>query len=126
MYAKISGKKYKRTGIVAAQSGKEIIAPLQYHGAMDSLLFESWFQSMLMPSIPANSVIVMDNASFHRKSRLIPIAEEQGHMILFLPPYSPELNLIEKFWSWIKNRLRSMLHLFESFDDALTDCFQVR
>ena len=126
IYAQISGKKYRRTGIVAAQMEKAIIEPLQYDGTMDSLLFEVWFETRLLPALPLKTTIVMDNASFHRKSRLIPIAEKCGHTILFLPPYSPELNMIENFWSWLKSRLRSVLHLFASFDDALVDCFQVR
>ena len=126
IYAQISGKKYQRTGIVAAQIQKEIIEPLQYDGTMDSLLFEAWFEFRLLPALPLNTTIVMDNASFHRKSRLILIAEKHGHNILFLPPYSPELNPIENFWSWLKDRLRSVLHCFDSFDEALQDCFQVR
>ena len=120
-----SGKKYKRCGIVAAKIGKKIISPLQYDGTMDSTLFELWFVEMLIPALPASTTIVMDNASFHRKSRLNLLAELAGHRITFLPPYSPELNLIENFWSWLKSRLRKILPYFESFDDALMDCFLV-
>ena len=120
-----SGKKYKRCGIVAAKMGKKIITPLQYDGTMDSQLFELWFIQMLIPALPANTTIIMDNASFHRKSRLNLLAELAGHRIIFLPPYSPELNLIENFWSWLKSRLRKILPYFDSFDDALMDCFLV-
>ena len=87
----VSGKKYRRTSIVAGKIEKRIIAPLQYEGTMDSLLFETWFQECLLPTLPPCSVIVMDNASFHRKSRLFPMATNQGHALLFLPPYSPKL-----------------------------------
>jgi transposase len=75
------------------------IEPLQYSGTMDSALFETWFETRLLPNLPENTTITMDNASFHRKSRLIPLAESAGHTLLFLPPYSPELNLIEYFWA---------------------------
>ena len=44
MYDKISGKKYKRVGIVAAKVGEKIVAPMEYDGTMDSLLFETWFE----------------------------------------------------------------------------------
>lgn len=121
----ISGKKYKRAGIVAAQMGKTILAPLRYDGTMDSLLFETWFTSMLLPCLPKNSVIVMDNAAFHRKSRLIPVTQKEGHTLIFLSPYSPELNPIENFWAWLKRRLRNILSDFSSFDLALLDCFKV-
>ena len=121
----VSGLKFQRTGIVAAQMNKSIIAPLQYKGAMDSALFETWFEMRLLPALPQNSVVVMDNASFHRKSRLLPLAENAGHRIIFLPPYSPNLNKIENFWSWLKRHLRKILPLHLSLDDALCSAFQV-
>jgi transposase len=121
----ISGKKYKRTGIVAAKLGKEIIEPLQYEGTMDSVLFEKWYETRLLPKLPAGTVIVMDNASFHRKSKLTEISERMGHRLIFLSPYSPELNPIEHYWSWLKRQLRKILHLHDSFDDALRYCLQV-
>ena len=122
---KVSGKKYKRCGIVAAKIGHKIISPLQYNGIMDSALFETWFSKMLIPALPTKSIIVMDNAAFHRKSRLFSIAKSAGHQIIFLPPYSPEFNPIENFWSWLKRRLCKILPLFDSFNDALMDCFLV-
>jgi transposase len=62
---------------------------------------------------------------FIEKAGWFLFTKKQGHTILFLPPYLPELNLIERFWGWLKSRLRSILHLFDSFDDALADCFKV-
>ena len=93
---------------------------------MDSRLFEFWFEKQLLPALPPGAVIVMDNASFHRKARLICVAQKYGFRLIFLPPYSPEFNPIEKVWSWLKRRLRSSLASFNSFDDALFDAFQVR
>jgi transposase len=121
----VSGRKFKRVGVVAARMGGEIIAPLQYGGTMNSALFEKWFENCLLPALPENSTIVMDNASFHRKSRLVLLAQTAGHRVVFLPPYSPELNPIENFWSWLKARLRKILPDFEDFDSALSDCFNV-
>lgn len=121
----VSGRKFKRTGIVAAQMGKAIIAPLQYDGTMDSELFEMWFETRLLPNLPKSTVIVMDNASFHRKSRLFPLAEQAGVRLVFLPPYSPEYNPIENFWAWLKRHLRKILHLHASFADAIHSAFSV-
>lgn len=121
----MNGRKYKRIGIVAAKLNKKIIAPLEYSGTMDSKLFEQWFKEQLLPALPKETVIVMDNAAFHRKKQLYSIAKENGYRLIFLPPYSPELNPIEKFWSWLKRYLRKILPFFDTFDNALFECFQV-
>ncbi len=97
VYGEICGRKFKRVGIVAAQMDGKIISPLQYEGTMDSSLFEQWFEQCLLPNLPKEAVIVMDNAAFHRKSRLLSLSENSGNKLVFLPPYSPELNSIENF-----------------------------
>jgi len=125
VYGKISGRKYERTSIVAGKCEKQIIAPLQYSGTMDSVLFNFWFETMLLPSLKVGSVIVMDNARFHQKKALCEMAVKAKCHVLFLPPYSPDLNPIENFWAWIKARLRKILPLFHSLDDAIMDCFKV-
>jgi transposase len=119
----VPGKKYQRVGIVAAQIGKRVISPIQFDGTMDSKLFEFWFDNFLMCELPANSVIVMDNAAFHRKKRLLSLAQDKGHRVIFLPPYSPELNPIEHFWAWLKRKLKNILSQHISFNDALCYCF---
>ena len=92
---------------------------------MDSRLFEFWFSSQLLPSLDKGSVIVMDNASFHSKKKLFSAAHNAGCKLLFLPPYSPELNPIEKLWAWLKRLLRKILPHAPSFDDALFAAFQL-
>lgn len=125
VFGRISGRKYKRCGMVAAKMGGRILAPFQYSGTMDSHLFEFWFSTQLLPSLERDTVIVMDNASFHSKKRLISAAQNFGCRLVFLPPYSPELNPIENFWSWLKRFLRKILPSVPSFDDALFTAFQL-
>ena len=122
---RIRGRKYKRCGIVAAKMADRILAPFQYTGTMDSSLFESWFSDQLLPSLDKGTVIVMDNASFHSQKRLFFAAQNAGCRLLFLPPYSPELNPIENFWAWLKRFLRKILPDAASFDDALSAAFQL-
>lgn len=98
---------------------------MQYEGTTDSALFEFWFEKCLLSCLSDNSVIVMDNASFHRKNKLLEIAKNYKKTLIFLPPYSPELNLIERFWAWLKQYLRKNLYLFDSLDDAIYSIFQV-
>ena len=121
--AKISGKKFKRTNIVAGICQGEWIAPLTYFCTTDSILFEFWFENCLLKEVKPGCVIVLDNATFHKKSVLPRLAEQRGCTVLFLPPYSPELNPIEKKWAWIKRKLRDNLHRYDSFECALCDCF---
>lgn len=97
---------------------------MEYEGTMDSLLFETWFVQYFLPVVKEGTVIVMDNASFHRKKRLVCAAQKAGCILIFLPPYSPQFNPIEKFWSWLKRYLRKILPFNSSFKDALYQAFQ--
>ena len=119
----ISGKKFKRTNIVAAKNCGKIIAPMVYDGTTDSVLFEYWFECQFLKSIPKHSIAILDNATFHRKKKLRELAKTAECELLFLPPYSPDLNPIENYWAWLKARLRKILPSFDSFDNALLDCF---
>lgn len=117
--AKISGKKFKRTNIVAGICKGEWLAPMEYSGTTDSILFEFWFENCLLKEIGDSKVIVLDNATFHKKSVLPNLSKRYGCEVLFLPPYSPDLNPIEKKWAWLKKRLRKILPDFDSFEQAL-------
>ena len=121
----ISGKKFKRTNIVAGICLGQWIAPLQYDGSTDSDLFEYWFENHLLKQAGRGKYIIMDNASFHRKARLIELAQSKKCKVIFLPPYSPDLNPIEKKWAWIKQKLRDVLFASHSFDHAVWGAFQV-
>jgi transposase len=90
---------------------------------MDAKLFEFWFEFCLIPQSPACSTFALDNASFHSKKRLTLLNKKHGHRVVFLPPYSPELNPIENFWSWLKGKLKKILPVYNDFDEALCYCF---
>ncbi|MDE5556279.1 MAG: transposase [Ruminococcus sp.] len=61
----------------------------------------------------------MDNASFHSKKKLYEICKKYGVNLIFLPPYSPELNPIEKYWYILKQKIKSSLRMNISLDDAI-------
>ena len=67
-------------------------------GNINSDVFYEWVTKELVFSLPENSVIVLDNATFNKRSDSIEAIQNEGHTILFLPPYSPDLNPIEKKW----------------------------
>ena len=91
---------------------------------MDRAFFEFWVKEYLMPELPGNSVIIMDNASFHKKASLEEIFRSEGHKLMFLPPYSPQLNPIERYWASLKRKLRKILPQHKSLDSAITCVFQ--
>ncbi|CYL18307.1 IS630-Spn1%2C transposase Orf2 [Streptococcus pneumoniae] len=95
--------------MVAGLTNGELIAPMTYEEMMTSDFFEAWFQKFLLPTLTTPSVIIMDNARFHRMGKLELLCEEFGHKLLPLPPYSPEYNPIEKTWAHIKKHLKKVL-----------------
>jgi len=64
---------------------------------------------VLLPVLPPGSVIVLDNARFHQSPTTLRLVETAGCQLLFLPPYSPDLNPIEQLWAAFKTRLRKNL-----------------
>lgn len=79
-----------------------------FEGNINADVFHAWIIQELLLGIPENSVIVMDNATFHKRSDSIAAIENSGHTILFLPPYSPDLNPIEKKWAQAKSIRRKL------------------
>ena len=84
-----------------------MVAPFIYSGIADSELVVFWVRELLLPSLPDNSVLVWDNAAIHKSTTLKNLIEDAGHTMIFLPPYSPDLNPIEHKWQKLKHNLRS-------------------
>lgn len=61
---------------------------------------------LLLPTLKAGDVVVMDNLSAHKNAQTVALIEGVGASVLFLPPYSPDFNPIELMWSKVKNLLR--------------------
>ena len=118
-FGEIAGRKFQRTNLVAAKLGDKIVAPMYYDENTDSAIFELWFEGRFLPNLPKGAVIVMDNASFYRKAVLTELAKEYPVRLLFLPPYSPERNPIEKVWANMKRWLKKHMRDFSSLDDAI-------
>ena len=80
-----------------------------FNGSCNTQLFEAWVEKFLIKELKPGQFVVMDNASFHKSAKTKELIESVGCRVIFLPPYSPDLNPIEKFWAnmkrWIKNKL---------------------
>ena len=75
-------------------------------GATDSELFEAYVEGFLAPSLRAGQVVVLDGLGAHRTQKVRELIEARGADLLFLPPYSPDLNPIEEAFSKVKNLVR--------------------
>ena len=96
------GRGGKRTNLIAAKRGKEFLAPVLYEGSTSATWFNPWFKGHLLKELNPSSTIIMDNAAFHKKKEIHAMAEAAGHKVLFLPPYSPDLNPIEQDFAILK------------------------
>ena len=75
------------------------IAPMVFNENCNSQIFNNWVEQFLIKELEVRQVVVMDNASFHKSQKTQELIESVGCRVVFLPPYSPDLNLIEKFWA---------------------------
>lgn len=121
--AKKSGKYYERSNIIAGYVNKKIIAPLIFYSSCNTKLFEAWVEQFLIKELKPGQYVVMDNAAFHRSKRTKKLIESVGCKVIFLPPYSPDLNPIEKFWANMKRWIKSNISLFDKLYDALVRFF---
>ena len=80
-----------------------------FESTINSDVFYAWLTQDLLPKAPAGAVIVMDNASFHKRQDMVTAINHAGCVLEFLPPYSPDLNPIEKKWAQAK-AIRKQYH----------------
>ncbi|MDN3503059.1 transposase [Psychrobacter sp. 5A.1] len=91
-----------RTNVIGALYGKMIFALDYFEHNINSSIFYDWCKQTLIPSLKTKCVIVMNNAKFHKNKRIQKLLNRHDHRILWLPPYSPDLNPIEKKWAQVK------------------------
>lgn len=104
----VSGKRYPRTSIIAGLHGGKPIAPWYFQGYCDTKLVLNWMETVLLPELQPGMVVIWDNASFHQSPQFKVLIESAGCTLLPLPPYSPDFNPIEQWWSVLKARIRKL------------------
>ena len=119
----ISGMRFARESFIAALNLGKLISPMCFTGTCNSDLFNVWLEKVLIPALKPGDVLILDNASFHKSKKSKELIEAAGCRLLFLPPYSPDLNPIEKYWANLKVKVRKFLSKFlnlrKSIDEAL-------
>jgi transposase len=82
-----------------------------------------WFKTSFIKSVPKGITAIMDNASFHPKKKLRNLARRHGIKLLFLPPYSPDFNPIEKTWANMKRGLIDIIRHCNDLPSAIYQYF---
>ena len=121
VYGLRSSQRRPRTGLIGGWLRNQLVAPMLFEGTCDTELFNTWLKESLLPQLPKGSVVVLDNATFHKSSLTLQLIEAAGCKLLFLPPYSPHLNPIEKLWANIKRLWQYHCHL--SLSDLIKSFF---
>ena len=110
----------KSLTILGAMSLRGMIATMTIEAATDQEIFLAYVEQVLCPALRPGDVVVMDNPSSHKVDGVRKRIERVGAELLYLPPYSPDLNPIEKAWAKLKQLLRAAkARTKEALDQAI-------
>jgi transposase len=99
---------WKTTTLIAALGFHGMRCALVLDGAVNALAFQAFVQHVLTPNLRPNDLVVLDNLSSHKRPRIAELIRAAGAELVYLPPYSPDLNPIELAFSKVKQALRSL------------------
>ena len=110
--------------MIAAIGLDGVHASFALDGAIDGDAFLVYVEKVLLPTLQGGEIVVLDNLSSHKISRVAELIESAGAEVWYLPPYSPDLNPIELMWSKVKQVLRSVAaRTFDGLVDAIRTAF---
>jgi transposase len=119
------GGHWKIMTILGAMSLGGIIAAMTIEEATDGDIFLAFVQQVLCPALKPGDVVVMDNLSSHKAAAVRLSIEKVGAELLYLPPYSPDMNPIEKAWAKLKELLRAaQARTREVLEQAVADALK--
>ena len=110
LVAKVPHGHWKTTTLIAALGNRGMRCSTTVDGAVNREVFEAFVEQVLVPSLSPGDIVVMDNLSSHKGQRVRALIESVGATVLYLPPYSPDLNPIELAFAKLKQLMRSAAH----------------
>jgi transposase len=117
---------WKTTTLVAALTTSGIAAPMILDGAMDGDMFCAYITHILLKELRPGDVVIMDNLPAHKVGAVREIIEGAGVKLIYLPPYSPDFNPIEKAFSQIKAYLKKVAaRTKEKLDQAIAKAIDI-
>ena len=99
---------YKTITLVAGLRLSGLVAQKAFDQPMNAAKFEEWVEKCLVPTLAKGDIVVMDNLSSHKGPRVEQLIKAAGAELRYLPPYSPDMNPIEKAYSKLKAFLRKI------------------
>ena len=110
---------YQTYTLMSAVRLDGVVAPLLLDGPVNAETFVGYVEECLIPELRAGDILIMDNLPAHKNPRVTQVVEGAGCTLVYLPPYSPDLNPIENMWSKVKAILRSTAaRTFDTVVDA--------
>jgi transposase len=106
LVARVPARRGKNLSVLGAIDLEGVVAHTSKDGAMTRADVEHFFRVDLLPQLLPGSVLVLDNASIHKGGMIECLATGAGCRVLYLPPYSPDMNPIELIWSFVKGLVR--------------------
>lgn len=103
------GHKTQRISMIACLANKVLFSPFMFEGHCNTQVFERYIENIVIPNLKPKQVLIIDNASFHKSKNIQDMIEHAGCRLLFLPPYSPDLNPIEKYWFKLKTKIKKWI-----------------
>jgi transposase len=123
LVCKVPHGHWKTSTFIAALRHNRVTAPLLLDGAMNGPSFLAYVEQILAPTLKRGDTVIMDNVSVHKVTGVREAIEARGATLLYLPPYSPDLNPIEKFFSKLKAILRkAAARTLDSLWDVIASC----
>jgi transposase len=105
-YCSLPRNRGPNTTLLASMTLEGMGPPIAVVGSTTREVFEAYVERILVPTLRAGQIVVMDNLAVHKGERVRKLIEAQGCKLLYLPPYSPDFNPIEEAFSKVKGLLR--------------------
>ncbi len=111
---------WKTTTFVAALRVNQVTAPCVFDGPIDGASFRAYVRQCLAPTLRLGDIVVMDNLASHKVAGIRQAIETAGAELRYLPPYSPDLNLVEQFFAKLKAmRRKAAARTLDALIDAI-------
>lgn len=114
--------RWRTLTVLGTMSSQGLIAIMTVEAPTDREVFLAYLEQVLCPRLQPGQIVAMDNLSSHKVAGMRELIEAAGAELLYLPPYSPDFNPIEKCWAKLKQHLRALkARTLDSLQQAIAD-----